>query len=222
MANKTQGASKKRTTRRPAAKRAAPKSAATPTNSTEPPSPDEEVETNVASAQPDPLDLLDDLIEMADGEDNFDEPDQSDEFRAYMRAAAANYFARQKTGGKRVKPSRSSKRRRNQSMEEDYYPSNMAGGGEYLDMLSDILGSMGGGDVYPGQVDDMSSGVSMILGSGPAIASLNAMMTNSSAQGSVLMNATQMQRQLDQVGLVCTSACVKQLLSMNDHGGDTE
>lgn len=93
--------------------------------------------------------------------------------------------------------------------------------GDYLDMLSSLFNKLDTDQWDANQLDGMSQGLNMVLGSGPAFATLGSMLNNSTAQGSVLMNATQMQRQLDQVGLLCTSACVKQLLSMND-GFDAE
>lgn len=90
-------------------------------------------------------------------------------------------------------------------------------GDDYLDMLSRMFDDAGTSGWDPDKFDDMTRGVGMVLGSGPAFATLGSMLANSNAQGSVLMNATQMQRQLDQVGLCCTSACVKQLLSINQN-----
>lgn len=94
-------------------------------------------------------------------------------------------------------------------------------GDDYLGMLSRVFDGMGGNSSGEPVFDDMANGVAMVLGSGPAFATLGSMLANSTAQGAVLMNATQMQRQLDHVGLCCTSACVKQLLSINqDHDAD--
>ena len=85
--------------------------------------------------------------------------------------------------------------------------------GNLLDFYSQMLNSNGGtGDDLLG---DMTQGFSMVLGSGPAFAALESMLSNVSAQGAVLMNAVQTQRQLDQIGLCCTSECVKQLMSLN-------
>ena len=89
-------------------------------------------------------------------------------------------------------------------------------GGNLLDGLSRAFENMSSNDWDSDSINDMTQGVGLVLGSGPAFATLGSMLANSTAQGSILMNATQMQRQLDQVGLCCTSACVKQLLSMND------
>lgn len=82
-----------------------------------------------------------------------------------------------------------------------------------LDFYSRILHS--GGATGDELLDDMTQGFAMVLGSGPAFAALESMLSNVSAQGAVLMNAVQTQRQLDQIGLCCTSECVKQLMSMN-------
>jgi len=92
----------------------------------------------------------------------------------------------------------------------------------YLNMMSGLLGNMTSGDWDDDAFDDMSQGVAMVLGSGPAFATLGTMLANSTAQSSVLMNATQMQRQLDIVGLQCTSACVQQLLNMNNGTDDPD
>lgn len=92
----------------------------------------------------------------------------------------------------------------------------------YLSMMSGLLGNMTSGDWDEDAFDDMTQGVSMVLGSGPAFATLGTMLANSTAQSSVLMNATQMQRQLDMVGLSCTSACVQQLLNMNNGSQDQD
>ena len=92
----------------------------------------------------------------------------------------------------------------------------------YLSMMSGLLGNMTSGDWDEDTFDDMTQGVSMVLGSGPAFATLGTMLANSTAQSSVLMNATQMQRQLDMVGLSCTSACVQQLLNMNNGSQDQD
>jgi len=91
----------------------------------------------------------------------------------------------------------------------------------YLGMLTNVLDDMNGDDWDAEKFDDMSQGVNLVLGSGPAFAALGSMLANSTAQSSILMNATQMQRQLDQVGLCCTSACVQQLLNLNN-GRDTD
>jgi len=98
------------------------------------------------------------------------------------------------------------------------------GGGSdgYLGMMSGLLEGMGSNNWNADKFEDMSQGVNMVLGSGPAFAALGSMLANSTAQGAVLMNATQMQRQLDQVGLCCTSACVQQLLNLNTGSGDRD
>jgi len=93
---------------------------------------------------------------------------------------------------------------------------------DYLGMMAGMLGNMTAGGWDEETFDDMSQGVAMVLGSGPAFATLGTMLANSTAQSSVLMNATQMQRQLDMVGLSCTSACVQQLLNMNNGTQDPE
>ncbi len=87
---------------------------------------------------------------------------------------------------------------------------------DYLDFLSRMFDNMGGSHDDAQRYDDMSRGVGMVLGSGPAFAALESMFASTNAQSSVLMNATQTQRQLDHVGLCCTSACVKQLLNLNN------
>ncbi len=102
------------------------------------------------------------------------------------------------------------------SSAEAAVPQGPLGSGDYLDMLSRVFDDMSANDWDPDKFDDMTRGVGMVLGSGPAFAALGSMLANSTAQGSVLVNATQMQRQLDQVGLCTTSACVKQLLSLNE------
>jgi len=91
----------------------------------------------------------------------------------------------------------------------------------YLGMLTRVFDDMNGDDWDTEKFDEMSQGVNLVLGSGPAFATLGSMLANSTAQSSILMNATQMQRQLDHVGLCCTSACVQQLLNMNN-GRDTD
>ncbi|MBL4614620.1 MAG: RebB family R body protein [Magnetovibrio sp.] len=94
-------------------------------------------------------------------------------------------------------------------------------GDDYLGTLSRVFDDMGGSEWDPNRLGDVANSVSMVLGSGPAFAALGSMLANSTAQSAVLMNATQMQRQLDHVGLCCTSACVKQLLSINQrHDSD--
>lgn len=89
---------------------------------------------------------------------------------------------------------------------------------DYLDMLTQAFNNMGSGQWDENEVDNMTSGAALVLGSGPAFAALGSMMAGATAQSAILMNATQTQRQLDQVGLCCTSACVKQLLNMNNGG----
>lgn len=91
----------------------------------------------------------------------------------------------------------------------------------YIDFLSRVFEDMGGDPLSSQRVDGMTQSMSLVLGSGPAFAALESMMANTTAQSAVLMNAVQTQRQLDQVGLCCTSACVKQLLNMNN-GQDTD
>lgn len=95
-------------------------------------------------------------------------------------------------------------------------------GGEYLDVLTRVFEDLNNNDWDADQFNNASQGISMVLGSGPAFAALGSMLANTTAQSSVLMNATQMQRQLDQVGLLCTSACVKQLLNLNNNSRDTD
>lgn len=95
-------------------------------------------------------------------------------------------------------------------------------GGEYLDVLTRVFEDLNNNDWNADQFNNASQGVSMVLGSGPAFAALGSMLANTTAQSSVLMNATQMQRQLDQVGLLCTSACVKQLLNLNNNSHDSD
>lgn len=90
----------------------------------------------------------------------------------------------------------------------------------YLDFLSRVFQDTNAGNVNTQQFDAMSQSMNMVLGSGPAFAALESMMATTTAQGAVLMNAVQTQRQLDQVGLCCTSACVKQLLNMNNQDSD--
>lgn len=87
----------------------------------------------------------------------------------------------------------------------------------YLDFLSRVFDDMSATQWNTQQFDDMTQGVSMVLGSGPAFAALESMLAFTTSQSAVLMNAVQTQRQLDQVGLCCTSACVKQLLNMNNN-----
>jgi len=89
---------------------------------------------------------------------------------------------------------------------------------DYLDLLTQAFNNMGSGQWNENDFDNMTSGAALVLGSGPAFAALGSMMTGATAQSAILMNATQTQRQLDQVGLCCTSACVKQLLNMNNGG----
>ncbi|MEG3620296.1 hypothetical protein V5T82_17665 [Magnetovibrio sp. PR-2] len=194
-------AGKKAATRPQAKKAASQKPAAKPQN------------------EPDWNDEFDDLLGFDSLEDG---PVMDPEFEAYMKAAAQRYMAHRQAGSGQ----QSSKPRKQRAQAEPPTGGSgsgqVAGGDDYLNMLTRILEDMGSGEAYPGQHEEMAGGVNMILGSGPAFATLNTMMTNSSAQGSVLLNATQMQRQLDQVGLVCTSACVKQLLNMNQSTGDGE
>ncbi|OEJ65144.1 hypothetical protein [Magnetovibrio blakemorei] len=95
-------------------------------------------------------------------------------------------------------------------------------GGDYLDVLTRVFEDLNNNDWDADQFNNASQGVSMVLGSGPAFAALGSMLANTTAQSSVLMNATQMQRQLDQVGLLCTSACVKQLLNLNNNSHDSD
>ena len=92
----------------------------------------------------------------------------------------------------------------------------------YLGMMSGLLGDMSGNNWDDDKFDEMSQSVAMVMGTGPAFATLGTMLANSTAQSSVLMNATQMQRQLDMVGLSCTSACVQQLLNMNNGSRDSD
>lgn len=91
----------------------------------------------------------------------------------------------------------------------------------YIDFLSRVFEDISGDPLSAQKVDGMTQSMSLVLGSGPAFAALESMMANTTAQAAVLMNAVQTQRQLDQVGLCCTSACVKQLLNMNN-GQDTD
>jgi len=131
-------------------------------------------------------------------------------------AARAALSQRSKSTPSQPQP-KSSRRRRKQQ--------NAASFGDndgYLSMMSGLLGNMTSGDWDEDTFDDMTQGVSMVLGSGPAFATLGTMLANSTAQSSVLMNATQMQRQLDMVGLSCTSACVQQLLNMNNGSQDQD
>lgn len=88
-------------------------------------------------------------------------------------------------------------------------------GGDYLDSLMRMLGNVGPGPMTPQQMDSAAQNMTMVLGSGPAFAALESMFANTTAQSAILMNAAQTQRQLDYVGLCCTSACVKQLLNLN-------
>lgn len=85
----------------------------------------------------------------------------------------------------------------------------------YLEFLARVFQDMSANSWNPQQFDSMTQGMSLVLGSGPAFAALESMMANTTAQSAVLMNAVQTQRQLDQVGLCCTSACVQSLLNMN-------
>lgn len=127
--------------------------------------------------------------------------------------AKAAYIARQTSAQSRRQPKSTSAPTSTPvegSAEQD-------GDGNYLNMLSRMFDDMSSGDWDPAKFDDMTQGISMVLGSGPAFAALGSMLANSTAQGSVLVNATQMQRQLDQVGLCTTSACVKQLLSISQN-----
>ena len=134
---------------------------------------------------------------------------------AAAMAARAALTKRSTTGSSQSEP-RPRRRRRKQ---------NAASFGDndgYLNMMSGLLGNMSSGDWDEDAFDDMSQGVAMVLGSGPAFATLGTMLANSTAQSTVLMNATQMQRQLDMVGLSCTSACVQQLLNMNNGSQDQD
>lgn len=87
---------------------------------------------------------------------------------------------------------------------------------DYLDILTQAFDNMGSGQWDESAFDDMTSGAALVLGSGPAFAALGSMMAGATAQSAMLMNATQTKQRLDQVGLCCTSACVKQLLNMNN------
>lgn len=87
----------------------------------------------------------------------------------------------------------------------------------YLDLLSRVFDDMSGSQWNSDDFDDVTQGVTMVLGTGPAFAALESMMAFTSSQSAVMMNAVQTQRKLDQVGLCCTSACVKQLLNMNNN-----
>lgn len=87
----------------------------------------------------------------------------------------------------------------------------------YLDFLSRVFDDMSSSQWDTQKFDDVTQGVSLVLGSGPAFAALESMLAFTTSQSAVLMNAVQTQRQLDQVGLCCTSACVKQLLNMNNN-----
>lgn len=89
---------------------------------------------------------------------------------------------------------------------------------DYLDILTQAFDNMGSGQWDEDAFDDMTSGAALVLGSGPAFAALGSMMAGATAQSAMLMNATQTKHRLDQVGLCCTSACVKQLLNMNNNG----
>jgi len=86
----------------------------------------------------------------------------------------------------------------------------------YLDFLGRVFEDMSAGPWDPQRFDEMTHGVGMVLGSGPAFAMMESMFASTNAQSAVLMNAVQTQRQLDQVSLCCTSACVKQLLNLNN------
>ena len=92
----------------------------------------------------------------------------------------------------------------------------------YLDFLSRMFQDMDAAQWNTQQFDSMTQSMNLVLGSGPAFATLESMMAHTTAQGAVLMNAVQTQRQLDQVGLCCTSACVKQLLNMNNNNQDSD
>lgn len=95
----------------------------------------------------------------------------------------------------------------------------MRDGESYMDFLARMFEDMSGGGWDANRIDDMTQGFGMVLGSGPAFAALESMLSNVSAQSAVMMNAAHTQRQLDHVGLCCTSACVKQLLSL---GGNSD
>lgn len=95
----------------------------------------------------------------------------------------------------------------------------MRDGESYMDFLARMFEDMSTGGWDANQIDDMTQGFGMVLGSGPAFAALESMLSNVSAQSAVMMNAAHTQRQLDHVGLCCTSACVKQLLSL---GGEPD
>lgn len=92
----------------------------------------------------------------------------------------------------------------------------MNGDENYLDFLGRVFDNMNEGSWDADQFDEMTQGVGMVLGTGPAFAMMESMFATVNAQSAVLMNAVQTQRQLDQVALCCTSACVKQLLNMNN------
>ena len=91
---------------------------------------------------------------------------------------------------------------------------------DYLDVLTQAFDNMGSGQWDEAAFDDMTSGAALVLGSGPAFAALGSMMAGATAQSAMLMSATQTKQRLDQVGLCCTSACVKQLLNMNNKNSD--
>ena len=215
MANTPKGAKPKAPTGRAQTKSAGKKASTTPRP--------KKAASKRPAAKPQSEPDWDDELDNLPGFDSLnDDPELDPEFEAYMKAAAQRYFTQRQTGAGEQAPKPRRQRAASNSQSASMGYGQMPGGEDYLNMLTRILEDMGGGEMYPGQFDDMSGGVNMILGSGPAFATLNSMMTNSSAQGSVLLNATQMQRQLDQVGLVCTSACVRQLLSMNQSTGDGE
>lgn len=108
---------------------------------------------------------------------------------------------------------------RNQGRNQGGFPGGgmrMGDSENYLDFLARVFQDMSANQWDTQQFDNMTQGMSLVLGSGPAFAALESMMANTTAQSAVLMNAVQTQRQLDQVGLCCTSACVQQLLNMNN------
>lgn len=199
----------------------------------------------------DDLEALDDLYEMSEAEELEALNELEEEAEAAALAAAdakAAFIARRTAAAERAAELRSEQRaaqgaahgagQRNTRQDE---PASRRGAGRgdtgggqgrprfggigdpenYLGMLTNVLDDMNGDDWDAEKFDDMSQGVNLVLGSGPAFAALGSMLANSTAQSSILMNATQMQRQLDQVGLCCTSACVQQLLNLNN-GRDTD
>jgi len=167
-----------------------------------------------ASTAPDDFDDFDELEALNALEAEAAELEAEAEAAAAAASAAkAAYLARQAAAQEVRKPTQQASAQSSAGVNES--------NGNYLDMLTRAFDNLNSNDLDPNALTEMTNGVGMVLGSGPAFAALGSMLANSTAQGSVLMNATQMQRQLDQVGLCCTSACVKQLLSMND-GYDSE